>query len=174
MNFDERSGYRHFGGWLVSNPVDFVKELEIVLIISPTGPHKGIDVVQSVAKRCLEHKVDLRFRIYGSLSIEDLGKVENLPNIEIVGQLPRHRLIYSLLRTRGAMGWIPSLTGESYSLALSDFLLAHIPVLVSSVGALTERAETNSHVFKYSPNVPAEEIAEWMSGNLDDSIFLLE
>ena len=174
VNFDERYGYRHFDDWPTLNPIEVVRELKIVLVISPTGPHKGINVVQAVAKKCLEKNYDLRFRIYGSLGSEDLDKVENLPNIEIVGQLPRHRLIYSLLKTGGGMGWIPSVTGESYSLALSDFLIAHIPVLVSSVGALTERAKTNSHIFRYFPGESAEDIADWIGGKSDSSNFLLE
>jgi len=45
--------------------------------------------------------------------------------------------------------------------------------LVSSIGALEERADVNSHIFKYSPSAPAEAIANWMMGRLDDSIFLL-
>jgi len=173
VDFDEMSGYRHFGNWPVATPNDVVNSLKTILVISPTGPHKGIDVIDTVAKFCLDSGSDLQFKIYGSLGVEDLAKVENRPNIEIIGQLSRNRLIYSLIEAKNAVGWIPSLTGESYSLALSDFLLSQIPTLVSSIGALEERADVNSHIFKYSPSAPAEAIANWMMGRLDDSIFLL-
>jgi len=174
IDFDELCGYRRIGIPAPIEPSAVVKTLKTVLVISPTGPHKGINVIAAVAKYSAQSGSDLRFRIYGSLSTEDLAAVESRSNIEIVGHLPRHRLMYSLLETKDALGWIPSLTGESYSLALSDFLLTQIPVLVSSVGALTERADDNPLVFKYSPADLPENIAKWFMGRLEDSNFLLD
>lgn len=174
INLDELCGYRKLGTPILVKPNILLKELRFVLIISPTGPHKGIDVIASVADYCADRDSNLRFRIYGSLSTEDLSKVDKRNNIEIVGHLPRHRLIYSLLETKYALGWIPSLTGESYSLALSDFLITDTPALVSSVGALTERAKENPTVFSYSPADSTENIAKWMMGRLKGSNFLLD
>ena len=110
-----------------------------VLLISPTGVHKGSHVVHEVASILLKIDHTVRFIILGDLPLTDRLRFEKLENVLLLGQLNRNQLIYTLLRYNEGIAWIPSLTAESFSLALSDFFSTGYYVVASGVGALKER-----------------------------------
>ena len=131
-----------------------------ILVISPTGLHKGSSIVIEVAKKISLANRSIIFQVYGDLDIStkfELGKMEN---VVLIDQVSRPRLRHALLNSRASIGWIPSLTGESYSLALSDFLSSGIQVVSSISGALGERlAEFPGH-YLYDPSISNSDLSD--------------
>lgn len=125
--------------------------ISTIAIISPTGPHKGVEVVKNVARLLIANGSTLRLIVFGDLRAKDEEELGALENVSLVGQVPRSRIQEYLLRTPGVIGWIPSLTGESFSLSLSDFLATGTRVLASKVGALPERLSNLPGHLLYEP-----------------------
>jgi hypothetical protein len=69
-------------------------------------------------------------------------------------------LNHALTNSEGTIGWIPSLTGESYSLALSDLLSNGIRVVATNCGALPERIRAIPGNYLYDPATPTQILTE--------------
>jgi hypothetical protein len=132
---------------------------ENIILISPTGVHKGSSVLASVAKIFKSQKPSTRFNVFGDLPISTKTELENLQNIILYGQVSCARLNNALATSVPSLGWIPSLTGESYSLALSDFLSNGITVIAANTGALHERLVEVPGNYLYDPAIPTELLA---------------
>jgi len=138
------------------------EQVNTVTVISPSGIHKGVSVLRDVANILVIKMPTLQFNVIGGLSIYWENELKACANIHLFGQVPRDRIHRYLARNKTTVGWIPSLTGEAYSLALDDFLISGTPVFVSEVGALLERAESNSTIISYSPRLKPPEIADML------------
>ena len=131
-----------------------------IVLISPTGLHKGSSVLIDVAKQLQDSYPLLSFHVYGDLELSTQESLRKLNNVTLVEQLSRPRLNHALSNSYGAIGWIPSLTGESYSLALSDFLSNGMTVISSNSGALSERLREVPGNYLYDPGISSRELAE--------------
>jgi glycosyltransferase involved in cell wall biosynthesis len=125
-----------------------------VLVVSPTGLHKGSSVVIGVAKILLDLKPSIAFKIFGDLEIHSEQELKKLENVILNGQVTRSRLHQAIINSPRSIGWIPSLTGESYSLALSDMLSNGLTVLATNLGALPERLRRVPGNYLYDPAIP--------------------
>jgi hypothetical protein len=132
-----------------------------IIVISPTGEHKGVDVIASIAKLLVLESRNLVIEIFGELGIYHSAELGKFSNVKLHGQVPRERMTDYLIRSNDIIGWIPSLTGESYSLAASDFISAKVPVVSTNLGALPERLSGRSNCFLYNPGISLDELANF-------------
>lgn len=135
-----------------------IKKIYEVVIIGIPNVHKGALTVLQVCKLAEISNPTIRFRIFGEIALDIRDKFEQLSNVCLEGQVPRSRILDYLYRRNSSLGWIPSLTGESYSFALDDFVATNTPVLTSNVGALPERIQNNKLASSYEPNLTSLEI----------------
>jgi len=133
-------------------------QINSIILISPTGIHKGSSVLIEIAKLLEEAKPSLNFKIFGDLDLYSREGLSPLGNVQLYGQISRNRLNYALRYSMGSLGWIPSLTGESYSLALTDFISNGIPVIAAKTGALPERLRSVPGNYLYDPNTPISDL----------------
>ena len=145
------------------------KKKETFLLISPTGVHKGSSVVSEIAGNLLSQNPRILFRIFGDLEIETQNRLEKFSNVQLTGQISRARLNHALSNSKGTIGWIPSLTGESYSLALSDLLSNGIRVVATNCGALPERIRAIPGNYLYDPATPTQILTEILVAISDNS-----
>jgi len=134
--------------------------VENIVLISPTGLHKGSSILLQLAKQLEIDRPSLRFKIYGDLQFATREELSKMENITLYGQVSRPRLNNALATSIPKLGWIPSLTGESYSLALSDFLSNGITVIAAKSGALQERLIESSGHYLYDPAIPTQILAK--------------
>jgi hypothetical protein len=153
--------------YLKQNPLPAKKEN--VILISPTGIHKGSSILVSVAKILELQKPSTRFRVFGDLDVSTEKELKELQNVTLYGQLSRGRLNNALATSVPALGWIPSLTGESYSLALSDFLSNGITVIAANTGALQERLVGVPGNYLYNPSIPSDLLARLIQAILENN-----
>jgi glycosyltransferase involved in cell wall biosynthesis len=132
-----------------------------IIVISPTGEHKGVNVISSLAKLLQSKSSKLVIEVFGELGIYHSAELGDFSNVKLHGQVPRERMTDYLIRSNQIIGWIPSLTGESYSLATSDFISAEVPVVATNLGALPERLSSRSNCFLYNPGIPLDELANF-------------
>lgn len=162
INLNEICGYRFFGE--TENTVaDFGRKISKIVVISPTGPHKGIDRIAEVAAILEKTTPSISLEIYGDLGEADRSKLRHFENVQILGQLSRNKIIYSLAAEKQIIGWIPSITGESFSLALSDFKMCGIPVLVSKIGAMPERIIGEESMREYNLVTTSMDLADFFA-----------
>jgi glycosyltransferase involved in cell wall biosynthesis len=143
--------------------------MENIILISPTGVHKGSSILASVARILESQKPSTRFRVFGDLDILTEKELKKLQNVTLYGQVSRVRLNNALSTSVPSLGWIPSLTGESYSLALSDFLSNGIIVIAANVGALHERLIGVPGNYLYDPSIPSELLARLVQAILENN-----
>ena len=113
-----------------------------------------------MAKQLEIDRPSLRFKIYGDLQFATREELSEMENVTLYGQVSRPRLNNALATSIPKLGWIPSLTGESYSLALSDFLSNGITVIAAKSGALQERLIESSGHYLYDPAIPTQILAK--------------
>ncbi len=146
-----------------SQKKESVSKSNKIVVISPTGVHKGSSILIQVAKEMKVLKPSLTFNVFGDLEVpvsNDLSKMENVVH---VGQISRSRLNFALSNSPTAIGWIPSLTGESYSLALSDFLNNGLTVVAAKTGAITERLQSIPGHYLYDPSIPVIKLSSFLT-----------
>jgi glycosyltransferase involved in cell wall biosynthesis len=139
-----------------------------IVLISPTGAHKGGTILAQVAKIFEYDRPSTMFRVFGDLDILTEEALKKLQNVTLHGQVSRPRLNNALVTSGPSLGWIPSLTGESYSLALSDFLSNGIAVIAANTGALRERLTEVPGNYLYDPAIPAEVLANLIIAIMED------
>ena len=162
VNLNEICGYRFFGE-TENILTDFGRKISKIVVISPSGPHKGIDRIAEVAAILEKTTPSISFEIYGDLGEADKSKLRHFENVQILGQLSRNKLLYSLAADEQIIGWIPSITGESFSLALSDFKMCGIPALVSKIGALPERIIGEESMRGYNLAIASMDLADFFA-----------
>ena len=146
------------------NPLEIENgAVQKIVVISPTGLHKGVSTLKEVATILNQETPTVEIIVIGQLSTYWESLLKEVPNIRLFGQIPRNRIQRYLLNNPKSLGWVPSLTGEAYSLALDDFLITRTSVLVSQVGALKERSDNQISVHPYSPTISAYELANKIS-----------
>lgn len=143
-------------------PIESAGKKGSFLVISPTGVHKGSSILASVARATSVLNSAVNFRVFGDLDLRTEMELADLNNVFKHGQLTRARLNNALVGTTNSIGWIPSLTGESYSLSLSDFLSNGIKVVATNTGALTERLRSAPGNFLYDPAIPIEILTNFL------------
>jgi hypothetical protein len=136
-----------------SRPKSIGDYKENVILISPTGLHKGSSILADVARFFVSEKPSMKFRVFGDLEISTEEELKKIKNIDLHGQISRPRLNNALATSAPSLGWIPSLTGESYSLALSDFLANGLTVIAAKTGALPERLAGVPGHYLYNPAI---------------------
>jgi hypothetical protein len=139
-----------------------------IFLISPTGLHKGSSILVEVAKQLKISKPSILFEVFGDLEASTTEELDQLDNVFQIGQISRNRLNLALANSPNSIGWIPSLTGESYSLALSDFLSNGITVVASKTGALPERLRKVPGNYLYDPAIPSIVLSDFFC-NLTES-----
>jgi glycosyltransferase involved in cell wall biosynthesis len=127
-----------------------------IILISPTNFHKGSEVLLKVAKLLEKEGTKITFIVIGALDLRVTGELAKLRNVELVPQMSRNRLKVKLSEIEYGIGWIPSITGESYSLALSDFLSNGLTVIATNSGAVTERLRKAPGNYLYNPAISSE------------------
>jgi glycosyltransferase involved in cell wall biosynthesis len=135
-----------------------ISQKDSIVLISPTGWHKGSSILIEVARFLEEARPSLHFQVFGDLDIYSLEGLSSLTNVRLFGQISRNRLNHALWNSTRSIGWIPSLTGESYSLALTDFMSNGIPVIAAKTGALPERLSLVPGNYLYDPNTPISDL----------------
>ena len=154
---------------LESHPVSLKKNRkDAIVLISPTGWHKGSSILIEIAKFLEEVKPSLSFDVFGDLDLYTQQGLSSLGNVRLFGQIPRSRLNHALGNSTKSLGWIPSLTGESYSLALTDFISNGIPVIAAKTGALPERLSLVPGNYLYDPNIPISDLIKVMIALVDN------
>lgn len=141
---------------------------DAIALISPTGWHKGSSVLIEIAKYLEEVKPSLSFDVFGDLDLYTQEGLSSLGNVRQFGQISRGRLNHALGNSTRSLGWIPSLTGESYSLALTDFISNGIPVIATKTGALPERLKTVPGNYLYDPNIPISDLIKLLVAIVDN------
>ena len=129
-------------------------------MISPTGPHKGSNFIANVADELDKRNSDIRILIHGDLPLEDKSLLESKDNVVMIPEISRGRLQLKLSSYTDALAWIPSLTGESYSLALSDFFATGYTILATNAGAIPERLKARRGNFLYERDCTVENFVE--------------
>ena len=99
------------------------------------------------------------FVVIGDLDLRVSLELKKLSNVDLVEQMSRDRLKIQLSELKNGIGWIPSITAESYSLALSDFLSSGLMVVSSQLGAIAERLSQLPGHFMYEANVKIDDLA---------------
>jgi hypothetical protein len=133
-----------------------------IMVISPTGVHKGSSILIQVAEELRVSKPYLTFSVFGDLEVPVSNALSKMENVVHVGQISRSRLNFALSNSPTALGWIPSLTGESYSLALSDFLSNGLTVVAAKTGAITERLQSIPGHYLYDPSMPVIKLSSFL------------
>ena len=133
------------------NPINSARP--ILVIIGTSLPHKGSQVVQEVAFRLAGIDTNVMIYIFGEKTSYTKG-FEHNSNVRIFGHVRPERIDYFLASRRdNIIGWIPSITAESYSFALSHFLKAGVPVVATNIGAVRERLSNNLNSIMYDPKI---------------------
>lgn len=140
----------------VLSPPERLAQKDSVILISPTGLHKGSSVLIEVAKNLQALKPSLAFKVFGDLEISSEQELKKIGNVVLYGQISRSRLNHALINSPRSIAWIPSLTGESYSLALSDMLSNGLIVIATNLGALSERLRKVPGHYLYDPAIPTD------------------
>jgi glycosyltransferase involved in cell wall biosynthesis len=130
-----------------------------IILISPTNFHKGSEVLLKVATLLEKESAKITFKVIGDLDFGVSRELAKLKNVELVPQMSRNRLKIKLSEIENGIGWIPSITAESYSLALSDFLSSGQMVISSELGAVAERLSRLPGHFTYDPSAKIEDLA---------------
>ena len=130
-----------------------------VILISPTNFHKGADILLKVAQFLEKQSDKITFVVIGDLDLRVSTELAKLKNVELVSQMSRDRLRIKLSEVKNGIGWVPSITAESYSLALSDFLSTGHAVVASELGAVAERLSNLPGHFMYDPKSKIEDLA---------------
>lgn len=130
-----------------------------IILISPTNFHKGADVLLKVAQFMEKASSKVTFVVIGDLDLRVSLELAKLSNVDLVPQMSRERLKIKLSEIKNGIGWIPSITAESYSLALSDFLSSGLMVVSSQLGAIAERLSQLPGHFTYEANVKIDDLA---------------
>jgi hypothetical protein len=130
-----------------------------IILISPTNFHKGSEVLLKVATLLEKESTKITFKVIGDLDFGVSRELAKLKNVELVPQMSRNRLKIKLSEIENGIGWIPSITAESYSLALSDFLSSGQMVISSELGAVAERLSRLPGHFTYDPSAKIEDLA---------------
>lgn len=149
--------------------VRYVGRFDKLIVISPTGPHKGSDFIAQVADELDKRNSDLRIVIHGDLPLADASILGSKNNVLIVPEIDRERLRLKLRGSSDALAWIPSLTGESYSLALSDFLATGFTILATNAGAIPERLQGRGKNYLYERSCTVEHFVTDLL-NLQDNL----
>jgi hypothetical protein len=125
--------------------------LNIVVLGAP-GVHKGIYKILEMAKLLESEKPDAIISLFGGLPTDLDSLVKLRKNIVYYGNVEHYR-VQSFLRSLGGncVGWIPSLTRESFSFAFSDFSDAQINFIATDLGALSLRGRDNPLCTLYDP-----------------------
>jgi hypothetical protein len=130
-----------------------------IILISPTNFHKGADVLLKVAQYMEKVSPKVTFVVIGDLDLRVSLELKKMSNVDLVEQMSRDRLKIQLSELKNGIGWIPSITAESYSLALSDFLSSGLMVVSSQLGAVAERLSQLPGHFMYEANVKIDDLA---------------
>jgi glycosyltransferase involved in cell wall biosynthesis len=141
---------------------------DVIALIAPTGWHKGSSILIEIAKFLEEVKPSLSFDVFGDLDLYTQEGLSHLGNVRQFGQISRGRLNHALGNSTRSLGWIPSLTGESYSLALTDFISNEIPVIATKTGALPERLKRIPGNYLYDPNIPISDLIKLLVAIVDN------
>ena len=95
---------------------------------------KGARMLQDMARLAQDHRLPLRFVVFGSLD-----GYEGAPGIEVVGAYDRDALP-SLLEQHGVtLAMLPSVCAETFSFVTAEFMEMQVPVAVFPIGAPAER-----------------------------------
>ena len=130
-----------------------------ITLIAPTNFHKGAHVLLKVAQFMERETPAITIVVIGDLDFRISSELTRLKNIVLVPQMSRDRLRIKLSEVKNGIGWIPSITAESYSLALSDFLATGHTVVASKLGAIAERLSSLPNHFVYDASAKTEDLA---------------
>jgi len=131
---------------------------KILVVIGTMIPQKGSNDVDRLAKKLYSYDPSICIYVFGELT-KHSENLANNPNVSILNNVKRER-IDSFLHSRyeNVVGWIPSITGESYSFALSHFLKNNIPIICTNLGALPERTFFYQNTLLYDPTEGDEDL----------------
>lgn len=141
-----------------TNKISDLGALQIILI-SPTNFHKGSEVLLRVARLLEKDAAAISFVVIGDLDFRVRNELAQLSNVQLFPQMTRDRLKLKLSEIKNGVGWIPSITAESYSLALSDFLSSGFLVISSDLGAVSERLRQSPDHLIYNPASNVDDLA---------------
>jgi glycosyltransferase involved in cell wall biosynthesis len=115
------------------NPSDTLR----VAIIGAIGPHKGSQVLESLARDAKERALDVEYVVVGYTDRD--ARLREIGNIRITGRY-KEQDIYPILRDqRCHIALLPAVWPETYSYTLSIARAAGYPTVVFDLGAPAER-----------------------------------
>jgi len=130
-----------------------------VIVLGAPGAHKGIYKILEMAKLLEDLMPDAIISLFGELSTELKSSIRLQNNIIYYGNVEHYR-VQNFLRSQGSnsVGWIPSLTRESFSFAFSDFSDAQIRFIATDLGALSLRGRDNLFCTLYNPTKSVHDV----------------
>jgi GT2 family glycosyltransferase/glycosyltransferase involved in cell wall biosynthesis len=127
--------------WVMPHPEEPLVEpgrVTRVVTLGNLSPEKGLQVVAACATDARARRLPLSFRVLGTTT----EPVPQWPNValSIHGQYADESLATLIAAERADVIWFPAQVPETYSYTLSVALAAGAAIVVSSLGALAERA----------------------------------
>lgn len=124
------------------------------VVLSDIGiPHKGRRIVVEAMEIVVDQGLPITFHV-GSAPL-NIGDVRDLPpSYSSRTRMDRAAVIAAV---RPHIAWLPFQVPETYSFALSDMMMAGLPILASSIGAASERLHGRPYSWLLPSTLSAEE-----------------
>ena len=127
---------------------------------------KGAERLPELIAAC--RGLEVEWHLFGATEGRSLRAIRSAARRVVVhGAYSRSRLAERLVRARCAVGLLPSIVPESFSLTLSELWACGLPVIVSDLGAQRERALAEDLGWTINPWRP-ETLADLISALLAD------
>lgn len=115
-----------------------------VAVIGYVGNEKGSIIVEKCAKYCLDHKLPVKFIVFGTLNKYAYGSmvqmIQATENLLITGMYQEAALPATLARYGCHISFFPAMIPETFSYTLSHAIKANLmPVAFDVSGAIAER-----------------------------------
>jgi glycosyltransferase involved in cell wall biosynthesis len=106
-------------------------------VIGHLTPHKGSQVVEEVAKYCVETNQKFRFTVIGTAT--NSHELSKLRNVKIVGEYKEKDLGEILKKEDFDLIWFPAVAPETFSYTLSHALNTDSQIVAFDIGAISQR-----------------------------------
>jgi glycosyltransferase involved in cell wall biosynthesis len=126
-----------------------------IAVVGVLAEVKGAERLPELMRACGELAVE--WHLFGASEGRSLYAIKSAaPRVVVHGAYSRSNLAPRLVSARCALGLLPSIVPESFSLTLSELWAAGMPVIVSDLGAQKERVLAGDLGWTIDPWEPSE------------------